>query len=275
MKIGFIGFGKMAQAIWLGIVASKLLTSKDAFFYDVNKENTDFVKSKFKLSTLEIMPMIDRCDYVFVCVKPQNIADLIEQIRHSDSLNNTCFVSILAGIPISTFKNGLGAIDIIRIMPNTPAMVNEGMSVLCTEHLVHPEKSKFIETVFESFGKVEVLPEELIDIVTAISGSGPAYFYKICQDIVEMGIKKGLNKPTAIRLAAQTMKGAAEMLLSGNLANPNEPADPIQLINQVTSPGGTTLAGLNAYTNANTSSGIQKTIEGAYDRSIELKTKGT
>lgn len=275
MKIGFIGFGKMAQAIWLGIVSSKLLTTDNAFFYDVNQENTAFVKSKFDLESLDLLPLLDHCDYIFICVKPQNIDALINQIKHSNALKNTCFVSILAGIPISTFKNGLGPIDIIRIMPNTPAMVNEGMSVLCTEHLVRPEKAEFIENVFKSFGKVEILPEDSIDIVTAISGSGPAFFYKICQDIVEMGVKKGLKKSTAIRLAAQTMKGAAEMLLSGNLSQPNEPADPVQLINQVTSPGGTTLAGLNAYIDMNTSDGIQKTIEGAYNRSIELKTKGT
>ncbi len=243
-KLGFIGFGKMGQAIWRG------LQKPDVLVYEKESSPNDLVT------------LVTNANIIFFCVKPQNIADIFDQFPKTD-ISQKCLISILAGTPISTFEKHLGKnIQMVRVMPNTPAILGAGMSVLSFKNVSENFQRLAIE-IFSSLGKTEILSEEMLDVVTGISGSGPAFMYRIADDIAKAGQSQGLNYSQALKLIAQTMVGAGKMLMESKKT-------PQELIAEVSSPGGTTLAGLSFFDKSHIDHDIQQVVLAAITRAREL-----
>lgn len=253
-KIGFIGSGKMANAIIKGIIDSKFCPSKDIFVSDLNKEALEKAKSEFNLNvTVENEEVVKNSNIIVMAVKPFILKNVLEQLKPHITKNHL-IISIAAGISIQTIQEILGEIPVIRVMPNTPALVNEGMSAICKGDFATNEQVKLALDVFKSVGKVIESEEKYIDIITAISGSGPAFYYYIIDEIAKAGEKLGLNYDTCLKLSAQTAYGAAKMIMDTDVS-------PEQLIINVTTPGGCTEVGNNTLKASNISDILYDTIE--------------
>jgi pyrroline-5-carboxylate reductase len=240
--LGFIGCGTMGSAILEGVLSNKLLRPEEAVIYDLDQERTKALANKLKISVATDLESLFRsADTVFLCVKPQDMKSLLLTIK--DYLTSKhLLVSIAAGLTIDFFEKHLGKLPllkIIRIMPNTPCLVGEGMIVICKNKNVTGEEEKKIITLMKSLGKVVVLEEKLFSAATGLSGSGPAYIFLIIEALADGGVEMGLSREIALTLSAQTVLGAAKMFLQTG-------EHPAALKNKVTSPGGTTSAGLLA-----------------------------
>lgn len=240
--LGFIGCGTMGSAILEGIVSKNLVKPDEMVIYDKDTERTKALTNKLKVNVAVDLKSFCSCaTTVFLCIKPQDMKNLLLNIKDYLSPKHL-LVSIAAGLNIEFFENNLGKpwlLKIIRIMPNTPCIIGEGMSVICKNENVTGKEEKEIITLMESLGRVVVLEEKLFSAVTGLSGSGPAYIFLIIEALADGGVEMGLSRDTALTLSAQTVLGAAKMFLQTG-------EHPATLKNKVTSPGGTTSAGLLA-----------------------------
>lgn len=237
-NIGFIGSGNMATAMIAGILKSKLVIANKIICSDVSKERLEELKKVYGVNTT-----IDNCrvareaDILILSVKPQFYQTVIEEIK-SEVRENTIIVSIAAGQKIDVIKKLFGKeIKLIRVMPNTPALVGEGMSALCPCSIVLPNEIDLVKNIFNSFGKCEVIAEKLMDAVTAVSGSAPAFIFMIIEAMADGAVLEGLPRNIAYNFATQTVLGSAKMALETG-------KHPGELKDMVTSPGGTTIEGI-------------------------------
>jgi pyrroline-5-carboxylate reductase len=254
MKIGFIGFGKMAQAMCHGIVSSGIVTPQNIGYTDKITLNSPF-------SSYPLRELITESDILFLSVKPQNLSEITWPSTADQTGKH--IISILAGKTLQTLQNQFGSIAITRVMPNTPAMVNKSMSAFCHNSHVTEKQKQTAESLLKSFGKILEVTEDALDIVTAISGSGPAFFYRIATYISKTSQEHGLSHHEAITLIAQTLIGTGHMLLESGKT-------PETLISDVSSPNGTTVAGLEKLENSPIATILEQTIEAAYNRSKTL-----
>ena len=233
MRLGFIGGGNMAYAIAKGVVSSGLVVPSDITVNDTS----DVALLKFKelniKTTCDLKQLLD-CDYIILAVKPQIVPSVLENIK-----NDYCdkvFVSIAAGVSVEKIKNLLPFdAKVIRIMPNTPALVGEGMSVLAKATApVEDDEFKNVEEIFKSIGKTEVLDESMINAVTSVSGSSPAYVFIMIEAMADAAVRDGIPRDMAYRLAAQSVLGSAKMVLETS-------KHPAELKDMVCSPKGTTI----------------------------------
>ncbi len=264
-KIGFIGFGKMANAIAKGIINSDFIKKENVFAFDVNKEA--LIKSTQNLSINPVFnedEMLDKVDCLILATKPFVVDDVLDKIKSIKK--ETLIISILAGIPIQRYELKLKESKIIRVMPNTPAMVNEGMSVLAGGNLANREDMNFALNLFSKLGKSIELDETKLDAVTAVSGSGPAFYYYIIDLIAKAGNELGLKYEDALLLSTQTALGAAKMILNTKMS-------PDELITAVTTPNGTTAEGNKVLINSDIKEVLRKTVFETNKRSIELGKK--
>lgn len=253
-KIGFIGSGKMANAIIKGIIDSNFCEAKNIFVSDLNKEALEKVKEEFKLNTtLENAEVVKNSNVIIMAVKPFVLKNVLSELKPFITENHVV-ISIAAGISIPAIEDILGEVPVIRVMPNTPALVNEGMSAVCKGKFATRDQVKLAINIFKSVGKVIESEEKYIDIITAISGSGPAFYYYIIDEIAKAGEKLGLDYQTCLKLSAQTAYGAAKMIMDTDVS-------PEQLIINVTTPGGCTEVGNNTLKAKNISSILYDTIE--------------
>lgn len=262
-KIGFIGCGNMATAIVNGIVSKGYIIPSDIIVYDIDLNKTNSLKENFNLSVAQDIPsLVKDSDVIFLCVKPQVIAEPLEQIKNFD-LSNKVLVSIAAGVKISTINSYFNSDQkIIRVMPNLCLMYNEGASALSAFN-VGDEEFNSVFNIFNSLGKAIKVNEELLDTVTALSGSGPAFVFKFVKELSIAANELGLDSNDAITLAVQTLKGSAKVLeQSGKTAD--------ELISMVSSKGGTTIAGLNALDDQNFDRAVKAAVDAAHNRSKEL-----
>lgn len=265
-NIGFIGGGKMACAIMQGIINSGYAKKENIFVSDKNEEALKSLKEKFGINTCSSnKDVITNSDAVIFAVKPFILCDVLNEIKPSVK-ENQLIMSIAAGISIETIEKILGNIPVIRIMPNTPALVNEGMSAVCKGNNAKEEHSQIAINIFKSIGKVIESDEKYIDIITAISGSGPAFYYYIINEIAKAGEKLGLDYNTALKLSAQTAYGSAKMIMESGI-------NPEQLIINVTTPGGCTAVGNDILKENNISDILFKTIEKTAQKAFELGNK--
>jgi pyrroline-5-carboxylate reductase len=203
-------------------------------------------------------------EVLVLAVKPQNMASVLDELRpvvHDGHL----IVSVAAGLSIATIAAGLGGAPrrIIRVMPNTPALVGEGASGYCLGPHARPEDEATVLPCLEAVGKAFRVAEPMLDAVTGLSGSGPAFVYVMIEALSDGGVRMGLPRDLATALAAQTLLGAARMVLETGL-------HPGVLKDQVTSPGGTTIAGIHALERAGIRAGLIDAVEAATRRSVEL-----
>lgn len=265
-KIGFIGGGKMASAILKGIINSSLFKNDEIIVSDKNQASLDMLKNDFGINiTSSNSDVVKNSEIILFAVKPFVLRDVLEEIKTYISEKNT-ILSIAAGISISTIEEIIGKFPVVRIMPNTPALVNEGMSAVCKGNFAGDRHEKIAEEIMSSVGKVIKTEEKYIDIITAISGSGPAFYYYIIDEIAKAGEKLGLDYQTCLKLSAQTAYGSAKMIMDTNVS-------PEQLIINVTTPGGCTAVGNDVLKDRKVSDILFETIEKTKQKAFELGKK--
>ena len=238
-KIGFIGGGKMAQAIIKGIISANFFKASNIYVSEPNLNLAEKLTQELGVNiVLHNKELIKNVDIVVFAVKPFIVADIIADIKDVIT-NNKMIISILAGISTTYIQSEL-AIDIpvVRVMPNTPALVNEGMSAVCKGSNATNSHLNFTKDLFKCLGKVIQVDEEQIDIVTAISGSSPAFYYYFINEIAKSAESMGFDYNIALLAAAQSALGAAKMILETGIS-------PEILIDNVTTKGGTTEVGMN------------------------------
>ena len=234
-KIGFIGAGKMAQAMIEGILKSKMIP-KDNMIASAKTEGTiKKIKSNYQILTTHDNQKVARfADILILAVKPDQHTLVIEEIRNE--IHRECIIiTIAAGITLEDMNHQFGFnIKAVRTMPNTPSFVGEGMSAICSNERLSEEEVVEVERLFQTFGKTERLDERLMDAVPAISGSSPAYVYMLIEAMADGGVKQGIPRDKAYRLAAQAVLGAAKMVLETD-------RHPGELKDDVCTPGGATI----------------------------------
>jgi pyrroline-5-carboxylate reductase len=234
-KLGFIGTGTMGKAIVKGIVAKGVIAPKNIMIYDIDNKKSAEISQETNVNIAgDLNELCTFSQYILLCIKPNSFETVLPDLK--DYLKKgTTIVSIAAGVTTDKIRSLIGTdYDIIRTMPNTPLLVNEGMTVICAEDVDNKEKVDFIMSIFQSLGKVQLFPEDLMSDVIALTGSSPAYVYMFIDALVKGAQESGIDKETACRLGAQAVLGAARMVLETG-------QDPLKLKNDVCSPGGTTI----------------------------------
>ena len=205
--------------------------------------------------------LTDESDVLFLCVKPQVIDDVLIDLK--GLCNGKLVVSIVAGVTSSYMEEKLSSARVIRVMPNTPALVGDLAAGYCRGKTATEDDSRLIGGILKKIGVAVEVEETLMDAVTGLSGSGPAYIYFIIDALAKAGVKQGLNEADSLRLSAKTAKGAAEMILSTG----NTPQD---LIDMVCSPGGTTIEGMRVLEESDLETVLEKTVKAATEKSKKL-----
>lgn len=264
LKIGIIGTGNMGQAIIKGLLADD--DQPEIYAYDVADSNRQRLQEQFpgRISfTNSNDELIKQVEIVLLAIKPQVINKVLAEI--AGSLNpEQLLLSIAAGIPLKTIEDATGKrIPAIRIMPNTPALVQKGISALAPGSLATPEHMELAAGIFARVGKTVAINEGLMDAVTAVSGSGPAYAFLVIEAMIDAAVNQGLPRDIARTLVIETFNGSCALLQ-------NTGQQPMVLKDMVTSPGGTTIAGLAALEEHGVRTAFFQAVKAACDRSHEL-----
>lgn len=235
MKIGFIGTGNMGSAMMGGMVSSGIVAASNVMASDIFQAALDRISDQLNIATsTNNRDVVDFADIVFLAVKPQYLAGAIDGIKDMD-FTDKIVVSIAAGQSIEKLTELFGKqLKLIRVMPNTPALVGEAMSALSPNELVSEDEADIVLHLFESFGKAEIVPEKLQDAVVGISGSSPAYVYMFIEALADGAVAEGMPRAQAYKFAAQAVLGSAKMILETG-------EHPGVLKDAVCSPGGTTI----------------------------------
>lgn len=233
--IGFIGTGNMGTAMIKGIVAAGIVPAKNIFVHDVNTEKLKALQDELGVSPLETNEaLVEKSDVVLLAVKPNMVKSVLEGCKDQFTANKI-LISIAVGLPLKLYREILGTdVKIIRAMPNTPALVGEGMTIISFEKDVTEQEEKLVTSILECTGKVEVLEERLMNEVTAVTGSSPAYVFMFIEAMADAAVQSGIPRALAYKLASQAVLGAAKMVLETG-------RHPGELKDQVCSPGGTTI----------------------------------
>ena len=261
MKIGFIGAGNMGGA--LATAAAKAVGGACLLIADANAQKCAALAAEIGAATADNATVAAQCDYIFLGVKPQMMKDMLADLK--PHLNDKAvLITMAAGLTTDQIRAWAGDLPIIRIMPNTPVAVGEGMTLYAvTPDVTAAQLEGFTQMMAQS-GKLCALPESLIDSGCAVSGCGPAFAYLFIEAMAAGGVEKGLSRQQSLQLAAQTVLGAAQMVLQTG-------RDPIALKDAVCSPGGATLQGVAVLERDDLKGIVTAAIDAAYKRTLELK----
>jgi pyrroline-5-carboxylate reductase len=262
--IAFLGGGNMAEALIQGLLASGLVRPDHLLVNDVSADRLEHLRKTYGIiiekSTKEAAA---RADVLLLCVKPQVMDVVLAKIAPVAD-GQKVVISIAAGVTISRLEKMLTANPrVIRVMPNTPALVLAGASGIAAGSRATEGDLELARQIFGAVGRSVTVEEKLMDAVTGLSGSGPAYVFMIIDALSDAGVKAGLSRPLALELAAQTVYGAAKMVLETK-------EHPARLRDMVTSPGGTTIEGLHALEKGKLRATLMNAVEAATARSREL-----
>lgn len=263
-KIVFVGAGAMAEAIINGLTKEqKISTTSIHVMNKSDEKQLNYLKETYNVQIMcEQKKALTEANIIFLAMKPKDANDALTDLAPYIN-NDAMIISVIAGINIQTITNSLGNRPIARVMPNTSAAVGMSASAICWNELISEASKLLIIDLLESIGSVKVVAEEDLHIVTALSGSGPAYFYYFAEQFESAAVEHGLDKGDARQLFIQTMEGAAQMLRKGDV-------EPEELRRRVTSPGGTTEAGLEQLMEHKVNEAIFACIRAAQNRSREL-----
>jgi len=263
-RLAFIGGGNMAEALLRGILAAKRLTPGEIVATDVREDRLAYLRHTYDIETSgSNAEAAAQSEIVLLAIKPQVMTKALDDLRKVVT-EQQLLISIAAGISTATIAEAfLRPVHIIRVMPNTPALVLEGISALARGTHATAQDLETSRCLFEAVGKVVTVDEALMDAVTGLSGSGPAYAFLMIEALSDAGVKVGLSRDVATALAAQTLRGAARMVLETG-------RHPGELKDMVTSPAGTTIAGLHALEQGGVRAALINAVEAAARRSQEL-----
>ncbi len=264
MKIGIVGVGNMGYAFAEALKSIDIFSFENLMLFERNPKQIEKIKkSHLGIQFDTINEKISDCDVVLLGVKPQGFAATAENL--SQYMNdNQIVISIMAGVSVEVMQNALPTKKIVRAMPNTPCQLGKGVTGYFMSDNISPERGRLIEMILNSTGSsVKVDKEDLVDSVTAVSGSGPAYFYYFLKYIVDAGVEMGLDKASAKELALKTMSGSGFLIESSETSFED-------LIKEVKSKGGTTEAALNTLERDNVGSSIENALKNAKNRAKEL-----
>lgn len=264
LKVGFLGGGAMAGALLTGLIGSKVLSERDLYVSDINKERLELLRSSLGINILyENRELVRMSDVIILAVKPAVSLPVLQEVADCFKTGLT-FISIVAGVSTASLESAAGkSVAVVRVMPNTPALVGEGASAVCAGSKAGRIDLERALAVFNAVGRAVEVPESMMDAVTGLSGSGPAYMFVILEALSDAGVRMGLTRDVARLLAAQTMFGAAKMLLESG-------KHPGQLKDMVTTPGGTTIEGLYSLERDGLRGALMKAVEAATGKSREL-----
>jgi pyrroline-5-carboxylate reductase len=264
MKLGVLGCGKMGTAWVAGIIRGGAVKPADVIGVDAKAAAMeDFVKATGAGSATSLLDLAG-CDVILLCTKPQDVVSALRELGEAVMGDGLLVISIAAGITLETLEDGTPEkIRVIRAMPNTPALVGEGAAAFCLGSRATREDADCAGMLLGKVGLALEVPERLMDAVTGLSGSGPAYVYLMIEAMADGGVRCGLPRDQALQLAAQTVLGAARMV--------KETGDhPARLKDMVTSPGGTTIAGLAELEERGVRSALMEAVTAATRRAREL-----
>lgn len=265
-RIGFIGIGNMGEALLRGIISSGLISPALISACDINTEKLKRLSDESGINAMgNNLDLVENSDIILIAVKPDTIRDVLSQISTNLHQPKWC-ISIAAGVTITAIENLLkNGTPVVRVMPNTPAMVGEGMAAICPGTHANDEHISKTQQILRAVGKVIVVKEKLMDAVTALSGSGPAFIFLLIEALADAGVQLGLSRSDAFLMAAQTVLGSSKMVLETQ-------EHPAVLKNKVTSPGGTTAAGLYELECKGVRSAIIDAVVAAANRSKQLSS---
>lgn len=238
-KIGVIGAGHIGTAVIGGMLRAKLTSPKNIYASKKSTNNLEDISKTFGIHTTTDNKKVARSSEILIlAVKPMNAREVLSEIK--DVIEpSQLIITVMAGIK-SSFINALLEVQcpVIRSMPNTPVLVDAGATAICKGEFANEDHLKIAHTIFKSVGTVEVVPENLLDAVTGLSGSGPAYIYMVIEAMTDGGVKMGIPRQIAFRLASQTVFGAAKLVIETG-------KHPAILKDEVTTPGGTAIAAVH------------------------------
>lgn len=264
-RVGIIGTGNMGGAILRGIITENYVRPSELLVFDASAKKMKQLSEEYigLRTATSSFQLAEESDIILLCVKPNYIEDVIRQIK--PAINNKAVVSIAAGWTLDRLEaalQGTGA-SYMRVMPNTPAMVGEGMTAICDESTLSDTDFDFVKGIFDALGKTVILPESLFDGVTAISGSSPAYVYMFIEAMADAGVREGIPRKKAYEIAAQAVLGSALMVLSTG-------KHPGELKDAVCSPGGTTIEAVASLEKNGFRSSVMEAVRICAEKSKEM-----
>jgi pyrroline-5-carboxylate reductase len=263
MKIGFVGSGKMATALVCGAADSGAFAREDILVSDAVPGVAEKLAETAKVTAVAgNAELVAQAAVLVLCVKPY---DALEALRSlGKAAEDKLIISIVAGLPLAALQDAAGpSARLVRVMPNTPALVHRGAAAYALGPNVSPKDAELTEKLFGAVGVIVRVKEKLLDVVTGLSGSGPAYVYLVIEALSDAGVLMGLPRDLSLKLAAQTVAGAAQMVAETG-------RHPAVLRDEVTSPGGTTIAGIEALEAGAVRSAFLSAVRAATERSREL-----
>jgi len=262
-RYGFIGAGAMAEAIVGGMIQSGLCKGSDIVMSNRSTEKLERLEQLYGIAAApDNNTVMQQAEYIILAIKPQQFPAVCDAL-HTKPNEKQAVVSIMAGRSITEIKSKLGAYTVLRAMPNTPARIGWGMTGIACDDTVTEDQQRTVQQIFDSVGKTLFVEESYMDALGAVSGCGPAYMYQIIEAMADGAVLTGLPRAMAYELAAQTMAGAAMMVLETG-------EHPGVLKDQVTSPGGTTIRGIKAMEEHGVRNAMIDAVQQAYIRSKEL-----
>jgi pyrroline-5-carboxylate reductase len=263
-SIGFIGAGNMGEALIRGLIAASLFPAEKVFAYDVIPPRIEYLEKEFGIKGRgSIGELAESSSIIVLAVKPQVISEVLNTLS-AHLANKQLVISIAAGVPLSTLESCLpDGTPTVRVMPNTPALVQQGASALSRGKAVSAAQMEMSLALFRSVGKAVVVEERMMDAVTGLSGSGPAYVLLVIEAMIDAGVFMGLPRQTARELVVQTITGTSMMIEKTG-------KHPAELKDMITSPGGTTIHGIQVLESYSVRAAFMECVEAATQRSAEL-----
>lgn len=263
VRIGFIGFGHMAQVLFSALDQAKLIPRSQISFLRRDPKKMRENEKTFRITSTSLENLVATSDLILLCVRPNQALPVLEELARI-GVQGKMIVSILAGIQISFFQKYLGSdSQILRVMPNLPAAVGEGMTLFSYGPNPSVEFKSFSHLLFGCMGQVAELREDLMDIGCGMAGSGPGFVFRLIEASARLGEKEGIAYEESLKIAAQTFLGAAQLILKGGVS-------PAQLLEQIATPNGTTEAGLNKMNELHLDQAFQSVIQAAADKSEKM-----
>jgi pyrroline-5-carboxylate reductase len=264
IRIGFIGSGAMAEAFIAGLLGTHEYTSDAVNASDINEKRLQYLQDKYNINVFDNnSDVVTNSDVVILAVKPQNINEVLRPLKDIFGANQMV-ISIVAGVSIDTlYKYIPKEVAVVRAMPNTPCLIRKGVTALAFSEYVNDRQKEIALNIMGLVGHVHILPEKLINAVTGLSGSGPAYIFLVIESLCDAGVRAGLPRDISMDMAVQTMIGSAIMVDSTK-------THPTILKDKVITPGGTTIAALHVLERSGVRVAFMDAVIAAAERSREL-----